>query len=164
MEQGKFEKIVNAGQEKLAALMSPAVGVLGGRGIFYNSYLNGLEVVVMGCQFEEDGHTYTKPVAILVDDDLFDYLKVDGESGRVNGEGKEVPAVTVDQDEQPVLSDDERVLANRIGLWCDLIRDGFKQEDPAGPEIDSLLESLITDVRAVALTQGRAEALRDNIP
>lgn len=94
MEQEKFDRIAEAGVSQLRALLSPMVGAFGGDLCAYNAYVRGLEVVVLAYQREEPGnpgHVVTKPVAIVVDDELFAELEVDGEAGRVDGQGHELP-------------------------------------------------------------------------
>lgn len=88
MEEAKFQQVSEDGMAMLTALMSPFVGTNGGRRITYNAYLGDLEVVVVGYQYDlEGGHTNTKPVAILVDSDLFMHLRVDSEVDRTDGDG-----------------------------------------------------------------------------
>lgn len=82
MDDEKFNRIATRGRQQLMALFSPMVGAKGGQPVAYNAYLKGTEVVVMGYQFEEGGHTYTRPVAIVVDEELFEQLEVDHEAGR----------------------------------------------------------------------------------
>lgn len=92
MEADRFSAIVENKGSQLRALMSPLIGARGGRVAFYNAYFNGTEVVVAGYQFDDrDGHTYTKPVAILVDEEVFDRLRVDDEAGRIDASGGEAP-------------------------------------------------------------------------
>lgn len=91
MENDRFNRIAQEGIQKLTALTSPMVGALGGQMCAYNAYFNGTEVVVLGYQQQEGGHTITKPVAILVDEEIFDRLRVDEESGRMDGTGTETP-------------------------------------------------------------------------
>jgi len=87
MDEERFDRIVTEGRQKLTALLSPFAGAKGGQLIAYNAYFKGTEVAVLGYQFAEDGHTYTKPVAILVDEVVFGALEVDEESGRIDGQG-----------------------------------------------------------------------------
>lgn len=101
MEDAKFDRIATEGKQKLTALLSPLATARGGQPIAYNAYLRGLEVVVLGYQFAERGTTFTKPVAIIVDGDMFDELSVDEEAGRVDQHGVDhqhvwVGAVAVD--------------------------------------------------------------------
>lgn len=88
MNEERFNRIVTEGRQKLTALLSPLVSAKGGQVIAYNAYFKGTEVAVLGYQFAEGGHTYTKPVAILVDEEVFEHLEVDEESGRYDGEGE----------------------------------------------------------------------------
>lgn len=83
MEQARFDRIVTEGRQMLTGLLSPFVGAKGGGLIAYNAYFNGTEVAVLGYQHAEGGHTYTRPVAILVDEEVFKRLEVDEESGRI---------------------------------------------------------------------------------
>jgi hypothetical protein len=94
MDDAKFNRIATEGRQQLTALLSPLVGARGGRAVAYNAYFNGTEVVVLGYQYEQAGQSLTKPVAILVDDELFDHLEVDNEAGRVDGRGQDAPART----------------------------------------------------------------------
>jgi hypothetical protein len=82
MDEERFNRIAQEGKQKLTAVLSPFVGVKGGQAIAYNAYFKGTEVVVMGYQYEEGGHSYTKPLAILVDEEVFGLLEVDHETGR----------------------------------------------------------------------------------
>lgn len=92
MDNDRFARIVEDQGEQLRTLMSPLVGVLGGGLIAYNAYFNGTEVVVLGYQRPDGaGGTLTRPVAILVDEEVFDRLQVDDEAGRVDGDGRDVP-------------------------------------------------------------------------
>lgn len=79
MDETRFQGIADRGINMLRAAFS---GIAPGELLAYNAYFKGQEVVVMGYQFEEKGHTYTKPLAILVDDEVFDNLLVDGEGPR----------------------------------------------------------------------------------
>lgn len=79
MEQTKFNEIAEKGMSMLRAAFS---GVAPGELLAYNAYLHGQEVVMLGYQFAEDGHTYTKPLAIFVDQEVFDNLVVDEEGPR----------------------------------------------------------------------------------
>lgn len=90
MEDARFDRIVTEGQGMLSAWLLNTVAHDGGQHIAYTAWLDSTEVVVIGYQHPEGGHTYTRPVAILVDDDLFDRLRVN-ESGRVDGEGRVRP-------------------------------------------------------------------------
>ena len=92
MEQEKFDRISEEGLSNLQALMSPLVGALGGMAITYNAYFRGREVVVVGYQRpSEDGKgTLTKPIAILIEEELFSELRVDDEASRVDGDGQTV--------------------------------------------------------------------------
>jgi len=50
----------------------------------YNAFFNGTEVVVLGYTFKgEDGHNYTKPICIAVDEEVMVKLRVDQEAGRM---------------------------------------------------------------------------------
>lgn len=82
MEKGKFNAIAERGISMLRALMTLGPKHLPGESLCYNAYFRGTEVVVLGYRFSEGAHSYTKPVAILVDEDVFDELRVDDESGR----------------------------------------------------------------------------------
>lgn len=85
MEQQKFNRIAEDGFNALTALTTVARH----GAITYNAYFRGVEVVVLGFQHEEDGHTLTKPVAILVNEEVFDQLRVDDEAGRTDGSGRD---------------------------------------------------------------------------
>lgn len=91
METAKFEQISKDGIDKLRSLLGPGVDALGGQCITYNAYIGEQEVVVLGYQYAEGGHTFTKPVAVIVDPEVFTVLKVDGEGSRVDGGGVEFP-------------------------------------------------------------------------
>lgn len=88
MEQDKFSDTA----DKLKAMLSTVVmagvapGLVSGEVVFYNAYFNGTEVVVLGYQYERDGHTYTKPICIAVDDEVMTKLRVDHETGRYEGD------------------------------------------------------------------------------
>lgn len=89
MDNDRFEAISRDGLAKLTALMSPMAGALGGRRITYNAYFRDHEVVVLGYQYDEDGHSFTKPVAIIVDPEVFNGLRVDDEGFRVGPDGED---------------------------------------------------------------------------
>lgn len=91
METERFNQIVEDGRSKLQALFSPAIGALGGQPVAYNAYFKGTEVVVLGYHWQDGEHTNTKPIAILVDPEVFDHLRVDQESGRTDGDGVPQP-------------------------------------------------------------------------
>lgn len=82
MESGKFQAIAERGMNMLRAAFS---GIAPGEVVAYNAYFHGQEVVVMGYQYQDGAHSNTKPLAILVDEDNFKNLRVDGESGRFEG-------------------------------------------------------------------------------
>lgn len=83
MEDARFQRIVDSHGKMLTALMSPFVGTLGGERIYYNAYIGGTEVCVVGYRMtEDDGSVSTKPIAILVDEELFRAMRVDHERGR----------------------------------------------------------------------------------
>lgn len=83
MEDAKFQQIANTGMNMLHAAFT---GAGSGDVIAYNAFVDDLEVVVLGYQYQDGEHTNTKPLAILVDPDLFARLRVDGESGRFGEE------------------------------------------------------------------------------
>lgn len=88
MDQGRFERIAQDGIAKITALTSLARPGL----VAYNAYLGDVEVVVLGFRQDEGGgHTLTKPVAIVVDETVFDALRVDDEHSRVDGSGNDTP-------------------------------------------------------------------------
>lgn len=94
MEARRFARIAEEGKAQLTALMSPLMppGVLGGEPIFYNAYFGGTEVVVLGFRKPDgEGGTLTKPIAIMVDEAVFDGLRVDDERSRVDGSGQDAP-------------------------------------------------------------------------
>lgn len=91
MDNKRFERIVDDKMSQLAALMSPMASVRGGQRVCYNAYFNGTEVVVLGYQYGEDGSTFTKPVAILVDEEVFGRLRVDEEASRTDASGADTP-------------------------------------------------------------------------
>lgn len=92
MEEAKFQKIVDDNMPKLVALMSPEHSVLGGKRIAYNAFFRGQEVAVVGYMLgDPDGANTVKPVAILVDEEVFDNLELDSESSRQDAQGKEQP-------------------------------------------------------------------------
>lgn len=89
MDQHRFQDIAEKGMNMLRAAFS---GMAPGDLIAYNGYFHGQEVVVLGYQYEDGQHTNTKPLAIFVDDQVFNNLLVDGESARFGGEaGVEQP-------------------------------------------------------------------------
>lgn len=83
MEDAKFQQIADTGLNMLRAAL---MGVAPGEVMAYNAYFHGQEVVVLGYQYQDGAHTNTKPLAILVDPDVFVQLRVDGESGRFEDE------------------------------------------------------------------------------
>ena len=94
MDAARFNKIAEDHKNMLTALVLPrAAKAMGGEGegVFYNAYLAGTEVVVLGYRIEEPGgHSRTRPVAIMVDEELFPKLRVDEEASRVVG-GQDSP-------------------------------------------------------------------------
>lgn len=90
MEDLRFAEIAEKMRDMLTAVVMHANGgiQMPGEPRFYNAFFNGTEVVVLGYSYDGgDGHTYTKPICIAVDEEVMDRLRVDGESGRVrNGE------------------------------------------------------------------------------
>lgn len=88
MDESRFHATSEVGRSMLATMvmssyLPPVKAALGGEVITYNAYYHGQEVVVLGVQMPDGpGHTVTKPVAILVDEEVFQALRVDEESGR----------------------------------------------------------------------------------
>ena len=83
MDQRRFQDTAEKGMNMLKAAFS---GIAPGDVIAYNGYFHGQEVVVLGYQYQDGAHTNTKPLAILVDDQVFGNLLVDGESARFGDE------------------------------------------------------------------------------
>lgn len=83
MEEAKFQAEAQRGLNMLRAAFS---GMAPGDVIAYNAYWGGTEVIVAGYTYEQDGHEYTKPLAVLMTPEIFNNLLVDGESGRFGAE------------------------------------------------------------------------------
>lgn len=92
MDDIRFQGIAESGMNMLRAAFS---GIAPGDVIAYNAFIDDMEVVVVGYQYQSGEHTNTKPLAILVDPDLFGRLRVQSESGRFDGEGALQPPQTV---------------------------------------------------------------------
>jgi hypothetical protein len=90
MDDVRFNAIAERGLALLHAAFNNYAGTAS-RVIAYNAFWRDQEVVVVGYRFDEDGHSYTRPLAVLMDEGIFDQLSVDSESGRVDGAGNERP-------------------------------------------------------------------------
>lgn len=86
MDDNRFQEIAERGMNMLQAAFS---GIAPGQVVVYNGYFKDTEVVVVGYQYQDGAHLNTKPLAILVDERVFDNLLVDGESGRYGADGPE---------------------------------------------------------------------------
>lgn len=99
MDDARFRATTEVGMSMLSTMVMskymPAIKqALNGDVVTYNAYLGGQEVVVLGVIMPDGvGHTKTKAVAILVDDEVFKNLRVDDESGRYTSDGVEPPKV-----------------------------------------------------------------------
>lgn len=83
MEEARFTRIALDLRGDLQAIQDQT---LQGNVHFYNAFFNGTEVVVLGHTFRAaDGHDYTEPICIAVDPEVMKNLRVDDESGRVEG-------------------------------------------------------------------------------
>jgi hypothetical protein len=92
VDEAKFRETAERYRDMTIAIDT---GVAPGQREFYNAYWKGTEVVVLGYTFQgDDGHKYTKPLAVIVDDEVFRNLRVDHETGRFEGDdGLQPPKV-----------------------------------------------------------------------
>lgn len=101
MDDARFQATTRTGISLLTTMvmskyMPEVAKAMGGKIITYNAYYHGQEVVVLGVQMPDGpGHTRTKPVAILIDDEVFDALRVDDETGRYDEDGELGPPKVV---------------------------------------------------------------------
>jgi len=87
VDDSRFRDITARGMDTLRAIFLAGEQLPGQVGT-YNAYIGGTEVVVLGYHFtDDDGSRVTKPVCILMDEQLFATLRVDDESARTDEEG-----------------------------------------------------------------------------
>lgn len=76
MDQAKFDEEVGTLVPALRLALTSAQ-MAGGRLVAYNAWLDSTEVIVLGFQMQgELSHVDTKPLALLMTEDLFDRVKV----------------------------------------------------------------------------------------